>query len=259
MNIARRGIALAIGLVLATSMTACSGASPIPDTPTEETRTPAPNSGTGTESLFEGLAGLNDGAVQAEAAEEVPTAQLQPASNYVQGSYTNDTSLTATYWAADWCHYFVATDGVTYGETCVRSAPTANGTASPDHFLVYKFDNTKVENIGPMVLELYTGYAGYTTYRDLTDPVFNTVQWAAFPTGIANLTADNYSVGILDVNGQLVWYTLQQILNMGATARANANVPQATVPSWDPAITVWSYPMISSINNQIANIPSFAG
>lgn len=262
MNIVERGVVLTVGLLLVTGITACSNAS----SPTEETRdttpSPAPTSEGGeyeSGSLFGAVSGLNNGTPTAKPAVEAPTAQLQPASSdIVMGSYVNNTGLTATYWASDWCHYFIGNDGVTYGDTCVRSVINTDGTISTVQFLIYRYDPTKVDSLGNLVLELYVGYPGYTTYRDLTDPLFNQVQWAAFPTGIANITADTFMVSFLDDNGQLVWYSTQQILDMAVTARTNANVPQSTVPSWDPAITVWSYSMISSINNQIASIPGAA-
>ncbi|HEX7483590.1 MAG TPA: hypothetical protein VF281_00400 [Candidatus Saccharimonadales bacterium] len=279
MYTAKRRVVLIIGLLVATSMAACSDTSAQPEqtkttttsqtpsnatTPSETKSSTASPSSAGTSidasprDRFEDMTGLNDETPKAESVGEAPNAELQPVSDIVMGEYTNNTSLTATYWASDWCHYILGTDGVTYGESCVRAALNADGTASSVQFQIYRYDPTRVEKLGDMVLELYTGYPGYTTFRDLTDPTFNQVQWAAFPTGIANLTADTFMVSFLDANGQLVWYSTQQILNMAATARANANIPQATVPAWDPAITVWSYPIISSINNQIASIPGAA-
>jgi hypothetical protein len=275
MNILKREAALLAGIVLIANLAACSGSptspaeshsltqSATPSTTTshpEKTDIPSATSapGAGTSSVFDDMPGLNDKTPKAKAIGKPPASSLVLSSDVVMGQYTNDTSLTQTYWASDWCHYFLGADGITYGESCVRAAPNTDGTSSTVQFQIYRYDPTKVEKLGDMVMELYLGYPGYTTYRDLTDPVFNQVQWAAFPTGIANLTADVFMASFLDTNGQLVWYSAQQIADMSGAVNTNVTVPQATVPAWDPAITVWSYPMISSINNQIASIPGAA-
>ncbi|MBC7565168.1 hypothetical protein H7100_03005 [Candidatus Saccharibacteria bacterium] len=245
--------------MLITSMAACSS-QPVPSnkgraTNSSSSSSPAPSEQTG--GTLEGPSGLSGLVPSADAVSESPEAQLQPISDVLLGSYTQDANQSP-YWVSDWCHYFVGTDNVTYGDSCLRAALNADGTASSDLFLIYQYDPTKMDNLGTLVMQLYTGYPGYTTYRDLTNSLFNQVEWAAFPTGIANLTANTYMVSFLDGNGQLVWYSTQQIIDMAATARANANIPQATVPAWDPSITVWSYAMISSINNTLATIPGAA-
>ncbi|HEY8992916.1 MAG TPA: hypothetical protein VIM37_03665 [Candidatus Microsaccharimonas sp.] len=263
MDTRRRVIAVALGLLFVSGIAACSQQTPSHQgtTVAHATQSAAPSDATTNASstgLFGNDANLGKGTPTTKAVTEAPQTEPQPPQEFVQGSYTTNTDLTSTYWASDWCHYFVGTDGQTYGDSCARAALDANGNASNVLFLIYQYDPTKQDKLGTLALQLYTGYQGYTTYRNLNDPLFNQVQWAAFPTGVTAITADNFMVSFLDANGQLLWYTTQQILDMAAAARTNAGVPQATVPAWDPAITVWSYSMITSINNRIADIPSAA-
>lgn len=157
---------------------------------------------------------------------------------------------TANYWSDDWCHYFVGNDGITYGDTCLRSKPNGAGGAVPNQYLLYRYDPNAVGSLGPALMEFYTGYAGYTTYRDLTNPQFNQVAWVSFPTAM-QITADNMLVGVYNANSQLVWYRVSDLqgqpLNGSNTGTAQ-NYP-ARVPSWDPSITVWSNPMLSNVYN----------
>lgn len=159
----------------------------------------------------------------------------------------------SSYWASDWCHYFTGTDGRTYGDTCVRASVNSAGAILPNQYTIYRYDPTRNGKLGAAIFEMYTGFPGYTTFRDLTDPVFQTVSWVAFPAGVQTLTQDQYWVGIHNANGQLSWYTLRQILAMSNAGQANG----MRVPAWDPSITVWTYPMLSGINASLRQIPSF--
>ena len=161
-----------------------------------------------------------------------------------------------SYWSSDWCHYFTGADGQTYGETCVRASTDNTGATVADQYVIYRYNPNNTDKLGLAILEMYTGFPDYTTYRDLTDPMFNTVSWVSFPTAVQPLTQDHYWVAFQESNGQLTWYTLSQILAMGANG-SNGQPNGMTAPSWNPSITVWSYPMLSGITNSLQQIPSF--
>lgn len=162
----------------------------------------------------------------------------------------------SSYWASDWCHYVTGADGRVYGDTCVRASANSAGVVNPNQYIIYRYDPTRSGKLGAAIFEMYTGFPGYTTFRDLTDPVFQTVSWVSFPTWMQPLTQDYYFVAFQNANGQLTWYTLKQILGMSGTG-PNSQANGMVAPAWDPSITVWTYPMLSGINASLQQIPSF--
>ncbi len=154
----------------------------------------------------------------------------------------------ANYWASDWCHYFVGSDGITYGDTCLRAKSNGSGGSVPNQFLLYRYDPTAAGLLGPATMEFYTGYAGYTTYRDLTNPDFNTVAWMTFPTG-QPLSVDTILVGVFNANNQLIWYRFADLLASASNGTGTAPNSPLRVPSSDPAVTVFSYGLLPYVFN----------
>lgn len=152
----------------------------------------------------------------------------------------------ASYWAADWCHYFIGYDGITYGDTCVRSKPDASGGALPNQFLIYRYDPTATGFLGQALLEIFIGYPGYTAYRDLTDPQFNLIAWIAFPTG-SQATVDNSLVSVFDASSQLVWYQVSDLVGHQVYTTGLAQNYPLAVPALDSSITVTNYGALSNI------------
>lgn len=265
----RRNVAL-MSVIALLSLSACASSDPVVTESPSATMTTAPTSEPATPS--------DDAVTQADLSRTMPDAfaQKKPANDI--GEFSAPTSQPAeatvqregaalewqrsvdsqasSYWSSDWCHYYQDANGVTYGETCVRALADATGAKVPDWYVIYRYDPTQVGNLGPAILEMHTGLPGYTTYRDLTDPMFQTVAWVAFPTHMHPLTQDHFWAAISNNNGQLTWYTLAQILEMGQVG-GNGQSNGKLAPAWDPSITVWTYPMLSGINATLQQIPSF--
>lgn len=135
------------------------------------------------------------------------------------------------YWATDGKHYVVVNGAWAYD---YYEAPTndSGGQPIPGEIGIYR----ATDNVEAYVMD--TNLAGYTAFRDLSNPLFNTVRWAAWPTGQTATDANLIYQVALDGNaGSLVWFTqaqLDTIVNAGLGYRIGFGGQPATQTSlWE--------------------------
>ena len=167
------------------------------------------------------------------------------------GGLSDPTPTDNGYWATDYCHYHV-TDGVTYGDYCMRNDLDANGNAVVGLYGIYAYPY-------PPGVELYqfdTTIAGFTVYRDLSNALFNTVKWMAWPPNTV-LTYDNISVQLADSEtGQNVWLTINQVIQ----AASENDVARYGFTQTEPVTTLsvdaqaWVDGYIGNLANSLASV-----
>jgi hypothetical protein len=156
--------------------------------------------------------------------------QVDSSSSVVGGANGAPDIQPQPYWASDYHHYKVV-NGAWVSDYYMAQTNDPNGRPMPGEIGVY---DTATNN---EVFIFDTNLAGFTAFRDLTNPLFRVVYWAAWPTGQtatdANLT---YQVALDGNTSSLVWFTqaqLNTIVNAGLGYRIGfAGQPAATTSLW---------------------------
>src|SRR3954452_16914225 len=125
---------------------------------------------------------------------------------------TTQTLEGRNYWASDWCHYFYR-QGAWYGDVCLRPAADTTGQAIPNLYNEYAYPGPG-QRLGNAFEQFDTSAAGYTTVRDLRNPLFNAVEWIRWPSGTAS-TVDNTEFLVSDSSsGGAIWFTGGDLINI---------------------------------------------
>ncbi len=141
-----------------------------------------------------------------------------------------------TKWGSEGCHYTVA-NRIWHGDYCVAYQTDSSGKAITAVYNVYAFDNSRANNVGPILFQLDTAFPEWIVWRVPSDPEFQTVLWAAVPT------SNIYAEPLLEIYlaGEWQWTTKarleQLIIELEELLAAEGQPYIVTISGVSPATT----------------------
>jgi hypothetical protein len=160
------------------------------------------------------------------------------------------TQQAVNYWAADWCHYYTS-NGVQYGDVCVKSAVDGQGRAVANTYLIYRYNPSAAGHAGELLRYLFVGSPNWVIYHDFNNAIFDQVIYAAYPASAQTVTPDNTIYYMTTSDGRTMWHKATEVV----FTVPGSSIQQGRVPAYDPSITVQSYSLYAQINKNLRQIP----
>lgn len=263
----QRWFALAISIMVVVGVSACSSdagttangspvtVSPSPaTTPSVTPSTPAPESVSATPTVTVDSSN-GDSLVKQVTGSDLDVSSALPDSVVDKSAATEQyvsatTQQAANYWADDWCHYYTS-NGVLYGDVCVKSSVDAQGRIFADTYLIYQYSQTAAGHTGALLRFLNVSSPNWVIYHDFNNPIFDQVIYAAYPASAQAATAENMIYYMTTSDGRTAWYKANEVVFVVP----GSSIQQGRVLASDPSITVQSYSLYAQYNKNLQRIP----